>query len=81
MGRTAGYNLQMGHWVWGVERDLDWANINGTFTGVIPGPGIPFSLSPKLNWLDTPRVCAGWAFDHTLLYATDPFRSSPMPRL
>jgi outer membrane immunogenic protein len=70
VGGTAGYNFQMGQWVWGAETDLNWANISGTFNGVIAGPGIPFSLSSKLNWLDTTRVRAGWTFDHTLLYAT-----------
>jgi len=29
VGGTAGYNFQMGHWVWGVETDLDWANVSG----------------------------------------------------
>jgi outer membrane immunogenic protein len=69
VGGTAGYNVQMGQWVWGVETDLDWANINGTFTGTIAA-GVPFSLVTQLNWLDTARARLGWSFEHTLLYAT-----------
>jgi outer membrane immunogenic protein len=29
-GGTAGYNLQYGHAVFGVEGDIDWSNINGS---------------------------------------------------
>src|SRR5436305_245666 len=27
VGATAGYNLQTGNWVWGIETDIDWSNI------------------------------------------------------
>jgi outer membrane immunogenic protein len=64
VGGTAGYNYQIGHWVFGVETDLDWADINGSFNGV------GFSLTSHLKWLDTTRARAGWVIDHTLLYAT-----------
>lgn len=69
VGGTVGYNAQIGNWVWGVETDLDWANINGTFSGTIAGV-VPFSLTTQLNWLDTARARLGWSFEHTLLYAT-----------
>ena len=29
-GGTLGYNLQTGVWVWGVEGDIDYANLKGT---------------------------------------------------
>jgi outer membrane immunogenic protein len=71
-GGTAGYNYQMGQWVFGMEADLDWSNINGTFTTVFAVPGVTATaaLSSRLNWLDTVRVRAGWAWDRALLYGT-----------
>src|SRR5437868_7197144 len=31
IGGTAGFNQQFGtHWLWGLEGDLDWANIHGS---------------------------------------------------
>jgi len=67
-GGTLGYNYQMGTWLLGVETDLDWSNIRGTFNGAVAGA--PFSLSSQLQWLDTTRVRAGFVWDHALLYGT-----------
>ncbi len=41
IGGTIGYNWQVTHWVFGLEGDLDWTNINGTtnrgcFAGTVP---------------------------------------------
>ncbi len=71
-GGTLGYNYQMGTWLFGVETDLDWSNIRGTFNGAVPIPGgtAPFSLSSQLNWLDTARVRAGFVWDRVLFYGT-----------
>jgi outer membrane immunogenic protein len=71
-GGTLGYNYQMGTWLLGVETDLDWSNIKGTFNGTVPIPGgtAPFSLSSQLNWLDTARVRVGFAWDRALFYGT-----------
>jgi len=71
-GGTLGYNYQMGTWLLGVETDLDWSNIEGTFNGTVPIPGgtAPFSLSSQLNWLDTARVRVGFAWDRALFYGT-----------
>ena len=62
----------MGSWLLGVEADLDWSNIQGTFNGALPIPGgtAPFSLSSQLQWLETTRVRAGFVWDHALFFGT-----------
>jgi outer membrane immunogenic protein len=70
-GGTLGYNRQIGQYVVGLETDLDWSNIKGSFgrTAVAPIVGaVSFSLGSELKWLDTTRVRVGWANDRTLLY-------------
>ena len=37
-GGTLGYNFQNGHFVWGVETDLSWADIKGTATAAAIAP-------------------------------------------
>jgi outer membrane immunogenic protein len=68
-GGTLGYNRQIGQYVVGLETDLDWASIKGTFAGraAILG-GTPFSLTSELKWLDTTRVRVGWASDKALFF-------------
>ena len=29
-GATLGYNYQVGSWVWGLEGDIDWADVSGS---------------------------------------------------
>jgi outer membrane immunogenic protein len=65
VGGTAGYNWQTGSWVFGLEGDLDWSNINGnTFLGCVPG------CKTTNNWLGTARARVGYAFDRILPYVT-----------
>jgi outer membrane immunogenic protein len=65
VGGTAGYNWQTGAWVFGLEGDLDWSNINGnTFLGCVPG------CKTTNNWLGTARGRVGYAFDRVLPYVT-----------
>jgi outer membrane immunogenic protein len=64
IGGTAGYNLQRGKWVLGIEGDLDWSNASGgTPCGV-------FFCEAKNNWLGTLRGRAGYAFGRWLPYLT-----------
>jgi outer membrane immunogenic protein len=60
IGGTIGYNWQLSNVVFGLEGDLDWANISGS-TGLI---------SNKLNKLGTARARIGYAFNSWLPYAT-----------
>ena len=63
-GGTAGYNLQTGNWVWGIEGDIDYANLKGTNSNICGG------CTFKDTWLSTVRGRIGYAFDRWLPYAT-----------
>jgi outer membrane immunogenic protein len=69
VGGTVGFNYQVGPWVWGLEGDLDWANINGTSATFLTGAGLT-SYSTELRWLSTVRGRLGYAFDRVLPYVT-----------
>jgi outer membrane immunogenic protein len=65
VGGTFGYNYQFGHWVAGVDADIDWMNARGAAT--CPSLGVCTTRSP---WLGTVRGRVGYAFDRLLPYAT-----------
>lgn len=65
-GATAGYNLQYGHAVFGLEGDIDWSNINGSATCV----GGLATCQVQNNWLGTARGRLGYAFDRFLPFVT-----------
>jgi outer membrane immunogenic protein len=65
VGGTAGYNWQTGPWVFGLEGDLDWTNINGK-TSV----ACPLGCTTGNNWLATVRGRVGYAFDRIMPYFT-----------
>src|SRR5262249_38838080 len=50
VGGTAGYNWQMNQVVFGVEGDVDWANIKGSTTTLCP-----FGCNTSDSWLATVR--------------------------
>jgi outer membrane immunogenic protein len=70
IGGTIGYNYQFGQWLLGGEADLDWSNIQGTFSGTALGGAAAFSLSSQLNWLETTRARVGWVWNRALFYGT-----------
>ena len=51
VGGTIGYNLQTGLWVWGLEADLAWSNMEDS-SG---------KRSTELPWFGTARGRIGWA--------------------
>jgi outer membrane immunogenic protein len=65
-GVTAGYNWQSGQWVFGLEADIDWSNIKGSFSSA----ACPFGCETKNDWLGTARGRIGWAFDRWMPYIT-----------
>jgi outer membrane immunogenic protein len=78
-GGQAGYNWQVGHWVLGVETDIQGGDVKGTdvvtgpfqVVGVKPlSPPASYTTSEKLSWLGTTRGRLGLAFDRLLIYAT-----------
>jgi outer membrane immunogenic protein len=65
VGGTAGYNLQFGGWVVGVEADAAWTNIKGATT-----TNCVSTCETSSDWLATARGRLGYAFDRFLPYVT-----------
>jgi outer membrane immunogenic protein len=83
-GFQAGYNLQAGSWVYGVETDLSVTKLEavgpaiGTSAsafGGIDAASIQTSVSPtaSIDWFGTLRARLGFAWDRVLIYATGGF--------
>jgi outer membrane immunogenic protein len=66
VGLTAGYNWQTGALVFGLEGDIDWSNIRGSFASAT----CPIGCETKNNWLGTVRGRIGYAFDRVMPYVT-----------
>jgi len=66
VGVTAGYNWQSGQWVFGLEGDIDWSSIKGSFTNA----ACPTGCETKNSWLGTARGRLGYAFDRVMPYIT-----------
>ena len=75
-GGQIGYNWQwMPNWVFGVEGDFDWSDINGkgsVSTNQAALLFVPFTTSAetKVEDFSTVRARAGFAWDRTLFYGT-----------
>jgi len=74
-GGQAGYNWQLGDWVFGLEGDFDGASIGGTqqsvFTSILaPGNTNGFMATDKINWLASIRGRVGYVWGPGLLYFT-----------
>lgn len=69
-GGQLGYNWQTGPFVFGLEADLDYANIGGT-TATTSVLDTTTTTDQKISWLGTARVRIGKAIaDELLVYAT-----------
>ena len=64
-GGTIGYNWQTGGWVFGLEGDLDWSDIDGRTTVFCP-----LGCRTRNSWLATVRGRVGYAFDRIMPYVT-----------
>jgi outer membrane immunogenic protein len=64
IGGTVGYNWQMGAAVFGLEGDLDWADISGS---VACAPGV---CETRNDWLGTFRGRLGYAMGRFMPYVT-----------
>jgi outer membrane immunogenic protein len=76
-GGQLGYNYQTGHWVLGLEGDIQWADqkdTSGCGFLCISEPGFGTitegSAEQKINWFATARGRIGWATPGWLLYVT-----------
>jgi outer membrane immunogenic protein len=68
VGATLGYNWQAlgSPWVFGLEGDIAWSGIKGTFTNA----ACPTGCETKNSWLGTVRGRVGYAFDRVMPYFT-----------
>ena len=64
-----GYNYQTGSWVWGIEGDVDGANIQANQNVVLPIGGSAF-LNEKQNWLASIRGRIGYTWGPGMIYVT-----------
>ena len=73
VGGTVGYNWQAlgSPWVFGLEGDIDWTDIKGTFANA----ACPTGCQTKNDWLGTARGRVGYAWDRTM-----PLRAPAAPR-
>ncbi len=65
VGSTLGYNYQVGQAVFGIEGDIDWADIDGSTT-----TGCPAGCKTSNSWLSTVRGRLGYAADRFMPYVT-----------
>jgi outer membrane immunogenic protein len=65
-GGTIGYNWQTGPLVLGVEGDIAWSNIRGTFSNAF----CPLGCETRNTWLGTARARLGYAADRIMPYVT-----------
>jgi outer membrane immunogenic protein len=80
-GGQIGYNYQAGGWVFGIEADLQYADLgrgnnNSPFAFAVVGvpAGFTFaSFDNSIEWFGTVRGRVGYAWDRALLYATGGF--------
>jgi outer membrane immunogenic protein len=75
VGVNAGFNLQSGNVVYGLEGDLNAIGAKATATDFNPNRCVPVSACPfngayDARWLATARARLGWAWDATLFYVT-----------
>jgi outer membrane immunogenic protein len=66
LGLTLGYNWQTGPWVFGLEGDIAWSDIKGTFANVL----CPAGCETKNTWLGTARGRLGYSFGRVMPYVT-----------
>ena len=72
-GGTVGYNLQSGPWVYGLEGDLSWVDVQGKANEIAPFATTSV-VATKEHWLGTGRARLGWTTpDNVLLYTTGGF--------
>ncbi len=67
IGVTAGYNWQVpgGPWVFGIEGDIDWSNMRGSFSNAFCA-----GCETRNSWLGTARGRIGYAMDRVMPYVT-----------
>ena len=70
VGAQAGYNLQRGCTVFGVEIDWDWASVKSQFQDDPNAPGATLTIDSKLKSFGTARTRTGIVIDDVMIYLT-----------
>ena len=65
VGGTIGYNWQSAQWVFGLEGDINWTNIEGSTNTLCPA-----GCRTENSWLATARARVGYAVNRVLPYVT-----------
>jgi len=66
-GVQAGYNIQSGMWLFGLEADIAYSTIDGSFTS---GGNFVQTMTTDIDWLATIRARAGLHNDQWMPYVT-----------
>jgi opacity protein-like surface antigen len=66
-GLQAGYNLQAGSWLFGVEGDFDWTTFGGMSSAIATPLGV-IQASVNKNWITTVAARFGITSDRLLVY-------------
>lgn len=69
-GLQAGYQLQWGPWVAGIETDFQWSDISSKGQSLGSEQGPTFDTTAKVDFFGTVRVRGGIALGPALFYAT-----------
>ncbi len=67
-GAQAGFNYQVGPWVWGVEGQFSWAGLDGKDNCIAASPVSLLNCETKADWLATAAARIGFAFDKTMVF-------------
>ena len=73
-GGTAGFNYQVGAYVFGIEGDFDWSHLTGgsglTCGAIADAVSPPTGCQTQSEWLGTVRGRVGYAVNSVLIYGT-----------
>jgi outer membrane immunogenic protein len=69
-GMQGGCNYQVGAWVFGIQGDYDWTNINSNVVNPIPA-AVPFGVADNTRFKSLASVTGrvGYAWDRLVVYA------------
>lgn len=70
LGGTLGANFQSDIWVFGVEGDFSWTDIDGSDSDTSSIPGFDFAADFDMDWFASVRARLGIASDNLLFYIT-----------
>ena len=69
-GLEAGFNHQIGHFIWGLEGDITWRGYDVGKATFLPAFGVIQDFSESNDWLITLRPRLGFSYYRAFIYAT-----------